>query len=72
MPLDPNSDPRLREFEPYERARIRDVVESFLRGRWLRGVATRTVAWVTGVLVLVGLFRDTISDVLAALSVAGQ
>ena len=56
-------DPRSRDFEPHERASIRDVVDAFVRGRWLRSLSTKIIAWLTAMLVLMGLFRDWIATV---------
>lgn len=67
-----DDDERLRaEFEPHERATLREMMESFLRSRWLRKTAWNVVTYATAALILMGLFRDWISSLLATLRGGG-
>lgn len=61
-------DHRRADFEPHERATLREVMEAFLRSRWLRKTIRSILAWTTAILVVIGLFRENISAAIEALT----
>lgn len=71
-PPDPPDAHRQREFEPPERAALRDVRDGWdsldaerKRRAWLAGLLRKAFTWLTGTLALVLLARDQIVDVVS-------
>lgn len=57
---DDDASHREAEFEPHERAGLRDVLESFLFNRRVRRIAKSILGWSLSVVTLIGIFRTQI------------